>query len=568
MMARSTGARTDQYRVTLDGLDVNDEAYGSFGAVVAGAPVDSVQEFRGTTAGMLSSNGAGGGGQFDMVTKSGTNHFHGDLNEYHRDTDLEANEWFNNFDGVPRAPLVRNQYGGAIGGPIWKDKAFFFFDFNGRHDSLSTIATRTVPMTSFLKNDSISYYTNIATGAKDSINAAQVKGFDPQGVGFDQAMMTALAARYPAPNDFTGDAGDLVNTAGFRFNAPEPYIEKNYVGRLDLDPFPNHHLFGRVTYNNINSVNAPVQFPGDPETWPNLDTSHAWVAGWDWTIGNTKTNSVIWGSTIAKISTLDTFNPQGANQYNFDGDPTGGYFLSGPYANAGGSSRYFPIPVVRDDFHWEKGRHSLTFGGDFKYPSPHYATYGDYNGPIVGLGGFVTGLPVNSPTSDFNFDPTNLDNSQTSLTVYQSALVLALGRFEDTNDTWNYNASGTAVPQGTGLQTTFHYYETEFYFGDTWKLTPSLTFTYGLRYQNFTVPYEIHGIESDQNLSFWDFMNARIAQSKAGVSGTASLPGRRPTRSRTSNTIWPAKPTTPQVTINRTTRTLLRAWPLPGHLPL
>ncbi|MGB6781325.1 MAG: carboxypeptidase-like regulatory domain-containing protein [Terracidiphilus sp.] len=520
----STGARTDQSRVTLDGLDVNDEAYGSFGAVVAGAPVDSVQEFKGTTAGMLSSNGAGGGGQFDMVTKSGTNHFHGDLNEYHRDTDLEANEWFNNFDGVARAPLVRNQYGGSIGGPIWKDKAFFFFDYNGRHDSLSTIATRTVPMTPFLKNDSISYYTNITSGAKDSINAAQVKGFDPQGVGFDQGMITTLAARYPAPNDFTGDAGDLVNTAGYRFNAPEPYIEKNYVGRLDLDPFPNHHLFGRVTYNNINSVAGAPQFSGDPETYPYLDTSHAWVVGWDWTMGTTKTNTVIWGSTIAKVSTQDTYNPLGANQYEFDGDPTGGYFLSGPYAGAGGSARYFPIPVVRDDFHWEKGRHSLTFGGDFKYPSPHYATYGDYNGPIVGLGGFVTGLPTNG-TSEFNFDPSNLDNSQTSLTVYQSALVLALGRFEDTNDTWNYNSSGSAVPQGTGLQTTFRYYETEFYFGDTWKMTPSLTFTYGLRYENFTVPYEIHGIESDQNLSFWDFMNARIAQSKAGVSGPASVPG-------------------------------------------
>jgi hypothetical protein len=100
-----------------------------------------------------------------------------------------------------------------------------------------------------------------------------------------------------------------------------------------------------------------------------------------------------------------------------------------------------------------------------------------------------------------------------------------LGRFEDTNDTWNYNAAGSVVPQGTGLQTTFRYYETEFYFGDTWKLTPSLTLTYGLRYQNTTVPYEIHGIEADQNESFWNFMNARIAQSAAGVGGSGSLPG-------------------------------------------
>ncbi len=521
----ATGARTDQDRVTLDGLDVNDETYGNFGTIIAGAPVDSVQEFKGTTAGQLSSAGAGGGGQFDMVTKSGTNHFHGDLNEYHRDTDLEANEWFNNFDGVPRSPLVRNQYGGAIGGPMWKDKAFFFFDFNGRHDSLSTIATRTVPTDSYLKDQTITYYTNITAGTKNSIGAAQVKGFDPQGIGFDQAMMTVLAGRYPSPNDFSGDAGDLLNTAGFRFNAPEPFVEKNYVGRVDLTPFRNHHLFGRVTYNNINSVNSPVQFPGDPETFPYLDTSHAWVVGWDWTIGTNKANSLIWGATVANIGTPDTYNPQGANQYNFDGDPTGGYFLSGIYANAGGSARYFPIPVLRDDFHWEKGRHSLTFGGSFKYPSPHYSVYQNYNGPIVGLGGGVTGLPVNSPTSTWNFDPGDLDNSQTSLTVYQSALVLGLGRFEDTNDTWNYTASGSAVPQGAGLQTEFKYYETEFYVGDTWKLLPSLAITYGLRYQQFTTPYEVHGIEAVQNESFWDFMRARIAQSAAGVGGPSTLPG-------------------------------------------
>jgi Carboxypeptidase regulatory-like domain len=526
----STGARVDQDRVTLDGLDVNDELYGSFGKIVGNAPVDSVQEFRGTTAGMLSSSGAGGGGQFELVTKSGTNHFHGDLNEYHRDTDLEANEWFNNFEGVPRSPLVRNQYGGAIGGPIWRNKAYFFFDFNGRHDSLSTIAVRTVPMDSFLKDQTIGYYTDISTGTTKSVNATAVQGFDPQGVGFDQAMFSFLTGKcgnrpcYPSPNDFSGDAGDLVNTAGYRFNAPKPYIEKNYVGRVDLDPFRNHHLFGRVTYNNINSVNNPVQFPGDPETFPSLDKSHAWVVGWDWTIGNNKTNSVIVGNNIAKIGTPDAYNPQGANQYNYDGDPTGGYFLSGPYANANGQTYYFPIPVVRDDFNWEKGRHGFSFGGSFKYPSPHYSEYGDYNGPIVGLGGGVTGLPTNGSTS-WNFDPSDIDNSQTSLTVYQSALVLALGRFEDTNDTWNYTASGSVVPQGGGLQTEFRYFETELYFGDTWKATPSLTVTYGVRYQNFTVPYEIHGIQADQNLSFWDFMNARVAQSKDGVGGPASLPG-------------------------------------------
>ncbi len=512
----ATGARTDQSRVTVDGLDVNDMAAGGFGTIIANAPVDSVQEFRGTTAGMTSSANGGGGAQFELVTRSGTNSFHGAINEYHRDTDLEANEWFNNFDGVPRSPLIRNQFGGNVGGPIWKDKIFFFFDYNARRDTLSGQTTRTVPTDSFLKDNLITYYTNYAAGTTNSINAAQVKQFDPAGIGFDTQMMSVIGARYPSPNDFSGDAGDLLNTAGFRFNSPTPYTENNYVGKLDINPFPNHHFFGRVTYNRINAVQSAVQFPGDPETYPYLDTSHAWVMGWEWTIGQNKTNSFTWGETVANLGFPVTYNPQGPNQYSWDGDPVGGDFLSGIYGGAAGAqARVFPIPVVRDDFTWNKGRHTFVIGGTFKYPSPHYSRYEDYNGLSIGLGGNITGLP-NTPAQDsWQFTPSDLDGTQTSQTIYDSADVFALGRFASAGATFNYTAAGTVVPQGTGLQTQFRYYETEVYFGDTWKLTPSLTISYGVRYQNYTVPYEIHGIESVQSESFWNFMDARIAQSNA-----------------------------------------------------
>jgi len=123
-MGAVTGARIDQTEVTLDGLDVNDIAAGTTFAIVANAPVDSVQEFTGTVAGMLSSIGTGSGGQFQLVTKGGTNQFHGDVNEYHRDTTTVANTWFNNLDGLQRTPLIRNQFGGNIGGPIKRDKLF------------------------------------------------------------------------------------------------------------------------------------------------------------------------------------------------------------------------------------------------------------------------------------------------------------------------------------------------------------------------------------------------------------------------------------------------------------
>jgi len=522
----ATGSRTDQDRVSVDGLDVNDMATGTFGSIIANAPVDSIQEMRGTTAGMLSSAGNGGGGQFELVTRSGTNSFHGNINEYHRDTDLEANEWFNNFEGVPRSPLIRNQFGGNLGGPLWKNKVFFFFDYNGRRDTVAGQTERTVPTDSFLKDDTITYFTNITSGATNSINAAQIAGYDPQGIGLSKSMFSTMAGRYPSPNDFTGDKGDLLNTAGYRFNSPEPYVENNYVGKLDINPFPNHHLYGRVTYNRITGVNKASQFATDSETFPFLDRSHAWVAGWDWSIGPNKTNSLVWGETIANLGFPDTNNPQGANQYNWDGDPTGGDFLDGIYASAAGAqSRVFPIPVVRDDFQWDKGRHSFAFGGTFKYPSPHFSIYNDYNSPNLGLGGGVTGLP-NTPAEDtWQFTPNDLDPSQTSQTIYDSALVFGLGRFASVGATYNYTAAGSVVNQGTGSQTQFRYYETEAYFGDTWKVTPSLTLTYGLRYQNYTVPYEIHGLESVQSESFKNFMDARIAQSAAGVGGANSLPG-------------------------------------------
>jgi len=119
-----TGARTDQNRVTVDGLDVNDYATGEFGAIVGNAPVDSVQEFRGVAGGFLPSEAGGGGGQFELVTKSGSNTWHGSVSEYYRDRGLEANDWFNNNASpqVARPPLNRNQFGGNVGREKKKNK--------------------------------------------------------------------------------------------------------------------------------------------------------------------------------------------------------------------------------------------------------------------------------------------------------------------------------------------------------------------------------------------------------------------------------------------------------------
>jgi hypothetical protein len=521
-----TGARVDQSNVTLDGLDVNDNATGNFGAIVGNAPVDSVQEFRGVTGSPLAGAGAGGGGQFELVTRSGTNSFHGALVEYHRDTDLEANDWFNNNTGTPRPPLIRNQFGGNIGGPILKDKLFFFFDYNGRRDTLSNQVTRTVPTTSF-RNSTLTYQNTGLTNS--TLSSAQVAALDPQGIGFNPGLMSAIQSRYPVANDLTGDAGDLLNTAGFRFNAPFPYKEDDFVQKVDYTLNSRMKIFGVGHFTRTNGTQAAVEFPGDPVTSPFLDQSYTWVVGHTWTISNTMVNQVSGGETFENYNFPNTFNPTGANQYTtVGGNPSGGAILSNFYLSAiNAQGRTYPIPIVRDDFSWNKGRHAITIGGSFKWDSPQAFAILNYNQPTIGLGGNTQNLTVTAP-GEPQLRPADVNNTN----LYDEAFALALSPITRVTSTFNYNAQGVASPQGSGLSEHYRYYEPEIYVGDTWKVTPSLTISYGLRYQLFTVPYEVNGIQSrsalssapNTNVSFDQYFALRNAQSQAGQMSNNSVP--------------------------------------------
>jgi hypothetical protein len=125
------GGKSDQGNVTLDGVDVNDQQYRSAFTSVLRATLDSVQEFRTTTTNGGADAGRSSGAQVALITKSGTNALHGSLYEYTRNTLTSANSFFNNEDGVPRQTLIRNVFGGSVGGPIKKNRAFYFLNYEG-----------------------------------------------------------------------------------------------------------------------------------------------------------------------------------------------------------------------------------------------------------------------------------------------------------------------------------------------------------------------------------------------------------------------------------------------------
>ena len=541
-MGAVTGARDDQTEVTVDGVDVNDIAAGTTFGIVGNAPVDSIEQFTGTVAGLVPGVGTGSGGQFQLVTKHGTNQFHGNVNEYHRDTTTEANTYFNNLVGVPRTPLIRNQFGGNVGGPILKDKLFFFFEFNDSRIIQSSAAEPTVPMGNLTSTTPSINYINDGENCSDSsrLNTTpgcisqlpatgtagptgqSVQSLDPQGIGFDSAVTSFLAGRYPAGNDPT--QGDGVNTEGYRFTEPTPDFESTYIGRVDYNLTKNNKVFGRFTINRENAIQSLQEFPTDPVTHPFIDRSYGYVVSDVWTIGKNKVNQFSYGDNISKYDFPDVYNPTGANQYSFSG-------LSGPYTGFDGQVRRVPIPVVRDDFNWQLGNHSLAFGGTFKFIKADSNLINDFNAVSIGAAGPALGGGLGK-TNQFRPSDIFTDSQGTALTDYDNIFADSLGVIGQITTNFNYTAAGTAVPAGTGGPKDYRYFETEAYVSDNWKLSSKLTISYGLRYQVYSVPYETHGEESVQYLDGLSvqqttlnaFFKDRIAQIAAENVSPTGLP--------------------------------------------
>src|SRR5215471_6597568 len=367
------GGRADQANVTLDGVDVNEQQRGldvvtggAFSSVLRVTP-DSVQEFRVTTTNPNADSGRSSGAQVSLVTKSGSNDWHGLLYEYHRNTVTTANDWWNNATNQPRPPLLRNIFGGDVSGPIKKNKAYFFFTYEGFREATSTSVVRTVPNPNSIGQGVVWYQTTSAAGfpcgpgnarkclalTQAQINAAYLaaNGSSPGISTSAVAVLQDAAKRYPA-NDFV-TTGDLINTAGYRFNARTPTNDNVYIAKFDFNLTDKQQLFFRGTYQNDLVGQAP-QFPDmpAPSTWYH---PKGIAAGHTWTINNRLVNNFRYGFTRLSVSTL---GDSSLNQISFRN-----VFAPAPTRT---STRLTPVHNFVDDVTWLKGNHSIQFGANIR----------------------------------------------------------------------------------------------------------------------------------------------------------------------------------------------------------
>jgi hypothetical protein len=192
-------------------------------------PLDSVQEFRVTVSGQNANQGRSSGGQVSLVTKSGTNLLHGSAYEYNRDTAFSANNWFSNRSGIPREQLKRNQYGVSLGGPIMKDRAFFFGNVERRKDNSAANQLRKVASNT-LRAGTI--MAKASDGNTYALGPDALKAIDPLHLGASSAILSLLARC--RGNDTSAGSDSGLNFSGFRFNAPMVLDYRAYVGKVDL----------------------------------------------------------------------------------------------------------------------------------------------------------------------------------------------------------------------------------------------------------------------------------------------------------------------------------------------
>jgi hypothetical protein len=530
------GTRSDQTNITLDGLDVNDQRGGFAFESTINTPLDSIQEFRVTSTGDDATYGHSAGGQMELVTKSGTNNFHGELFEYNRTTVYTANDYFNNLQGIANPQLIRNQFGGNVGGPILKNKLFFFFSYNGLRSVQPQQTYDTVPVASFY-NGQLNYYpctqappnpcnpstTSVMTPTTGPNSLA---GLDPctaaascpaQGPGADQSLLSFLQARgYPLPNN--SSVGDGLNTSGYYFVSPVRDADNTYIARLDFQATTNHRLFFRATRDHSldgGFGGAPVQdFPNDPNPIASyVDHSRAYVGGETWTISPTMTNQASFGVTDQVNAFARNYQPTFPNSLSFF-DSFFGNVLSNPYQSLNAQFPVVPVYQGRDTFTWVRGRHIFQFGGVISPIVFKSGNLTDTNGYGMGIGGDISGLTAAQRPSDFGGDTSEWDR------LY----ALILGRYSNISSGYNYDKAGNPLAQGGVPIRDYHSTQYEAFAQDSWKVNAGLTLTYGLRWQFHKPLSEVNGYEAIQNQTPGSIFSVRQQDAALGISGPNAVP--------------------------------------------
>jgi len=444
-----SGARPQQNNYRLDGASINDYANGAPGSVLGGnLGVDAIQEFSVLTSNYSAEYGKTSGGVVNAITRSGTNGLHGSVYEFLRNSALDARNF---FDGAKIPSFKRNQFGGAIGGPIIKNRTFFFADYEGIRQSKGITALTTVPS------------LNARNGILD--NGDPPVASCPPGTTLivpgqsnvcvdNQALLYLPFYHLPSPNESPTDSADI---SKYRFAGQQVVNENFFTTRLDhkfseKDNASGTYLYDKTAFTSPDGVNNVLLGSKSSRQIAVLEETHLFKPSF--------ANTVRFGYNYEVVDNnqgLKALIPEAADTSlgTFSGRTAPQVFISGitPFlGGVAGESAYFyhwNSFQAYDDAFINKGKHTIKFGGTVERMLLNIRALSDPNG--IFKFGSLQNFYANNPSK------------------FQGGI------------------ASTLSPRNL-RQTLFG-----LYLQDDWRWKSNLTLNLGLRYEMTSVPTETNG---------------------------------------------------------------------------
>jgi len=512
------GSRDRAFNFTLDGIDINESTAGGSNFTPLRPNPDSVQEFQVVTSNFTAELGRSSGAQVTLVTRSGSNDFHGNAFEYYRSPLFDARSYPITIAGAPKEQFVQHIFGGSLGGPLFnpgfgeggprwaRDKAFFFVNLQFLRAYDTQLVTRTV-YTQTARQGTYRYVlggVNAPVGATTppSVNLAGAAvvplcdatasnkpcittyniAANPTGIGLDPTLSGYLNAM-PLPNNFT--VGDGLNTAGFNFGSPQHEKQYDFVSKFDFNLRNNSLLYVRYaqgsqsTFGDSANGGRPI-FPDTPNFVDTGRTPKNLAVNWRWSPTPTLTNEAIFG--LSKyFFTFATPTPDPAFPFAFVNAAT-------PNTNFSYNARGVRTLQFIDNMTSVRGSHTLKGGINFRF-NRHRDDRSNVAGsaiePVVTFSNAAAlytnfGLP-SSGSSSINAN---------DLTRLRGTIADLLGKVGSVSQAFVSDPSNNSafLPVGTRWLNEADYTELDFYFQDNWRVRSNLVLDLGLRWEPKLTP--------------------------------------------------------------------------------
>jgi outer membrane receptor protein involved in Fe transport len=513
----SGGARTTSNAIQVDGIDAlnihtnsaSDNGVGSNGILVPSP--EAIQEFKVQTSLYDAQSGRSGGANIALVTKSGTNEFHGSMFEFFRNTDLNANSFFFNSTGTARPVLNQNQFGATVGGPIKKQKTFFFLSYQGTRQVNGYSGSTSLTLPAIPLNRSAASIGAAFAASKPKNGTVAIA---PDGSNINPVALALLNLKNPDGSYVIPSPQISGSGVNYTNSQPARFTEDQGIANIDHQFSEKNHLTAKAmigadpTYKPFGSANIPG-FGSTQDFWEQI-----------YTLADTHifSSSLVNDARFGVSRTIGTVVPQdkiplnaiGMNRFNsseYNDIPlmtvTGAFELG--YDTNGDQSVHPTSYTYRDTLYWSKGRHQVRGGVEARRYDDNYYSRNRYRGSlsIQTFADFLLGLPGGA---------------------------VAQGGNGGTNSNINSADVASGIPDGADRLT-----DLSFFMQDDWKVNSRLTLNLGLRWEYLGWPVDVFGRRGNFDYRLYQpppasgQTSAGFVQSNTAQHPIAGLPSVNPT---------------------------------------